>query len=139
MKRILFGLLLFSIALATSCKKTTEQVDDESKIIGKWILKREVYTRIGSATPGSSSNYAANEYIDLQSGGKATVRVDDKITTTVWELLDNGKILFIHPAGSLDLSDDGYEIKTLTANSLVLSKKELTPAPGYELLIYLEK
>ncbi|MBE7170167.1 MAG: hypothetical protein INR73_06235 [Williamsia sp.] len=140
MKSVLLSLFC-SVFLFLSCSKSkdTAEVKAESQLIGKWYLKKWVANDVsGTGSRPSSGNYNASDYLQFESGGKLTARVDAQLSLATWQLLDNNKKLWIIST-VLDTPDDGYQIKTLNSSSLVLYVKEGTGTSYSEMTIYLEK
>jgi hypothetical protein len=77
--------------------------------------------------------------MQFDRGGKFIIHVDEEIRLSTWRLLEDGKILYITPDGNIDVSEEGYEIKTLTEHSLILYHKEVTGTNSYDITIYLER
>ncbi len=125
MKQLLYATILSAFCLITSCSKTTDQIKVESKLLGKWMLKSWTGNDlIGTQNRTSSGSYKSGEYMQFESAGQFIILVDNKITQSLYKMLDDNKTLYIVPAGGIDVPDDGYEIKTLTDHSLVLYWKE---------------
>ena len=126
MKQLTLAGMFSIILLMTACSKTTDEIKVESKLTGKWMLKRwSGNDLIGSQNRPSSGTYEVGEYMQFESGGQFIILVDNKITQSYYKLLDNNTRLYIVPANGIDIPDDGYEIKTLTDHTLVLYWKEL--------------
>jgi hypothetical protein len=139
MKRMLLLTVLSVVTLLTSCKKSSQETEAGSRLMGKWTLKNDVTTYFnGIQVVTNTSNFEPNEYMQFEPGGKFLIRVDEEITQSSWKLLDNDKTLYITPVGDLDVPDDGYEIKTLNDHNLVLYWKEAGTS-AYSVTINLER
>ena len=140
MKSVLFSLIC-SVILFTSCNKNkdTAEIKTESQLVGKWYLKKWVSNDVsGTGSRPGTGSYDAGDYLQFEPGGKLTARVDRRLSTAAWQLLDNNKKLWIIST-VLDTPDDGYLIKTLTGSNLVLYAKEGSGTSYSEMTIYLEK
>jgi hypothetical protein len=121
-----------------SCKKSDKT--DENTLTGKWMLDR--YTSketFANDTRNSDDTYAPGEYLQFDGKGKCTAYVDDELSTTTYELLDNGKTLLIHDNGLLDLPDAGFTIQKLTSSELELYSVEIDNTTKYEITIFLTR
>lgn len=140
MKNVRFALLFLCTCWLASCSKSTDEIKTESALIGKWSLKREISTRVNGAYSQKDTGYFdPGEYLQFVSGGQLIARVDNQTSQSYWKLLDENKTLWIEDNGSLDVPENGYEIKTLNSTNLILYAKEGTSANYYDVTIYLEK
>lgn len=134
---LLTGLLSIGVFLASCDKdKDNQELSAESKLLGKWSFKSYVYW---DGTQSQTHTYPPGQYLQFETGGKLTAKVDNAITYSAWQLLDEGKTLFIQDNGTLDVPENGYEIKTLTETSLVLFGNEANAPAAEGTTVYLEK
>ncbi len=132
-----FLLMLVALVFFTACKK--DDAPSENKIIGKWMLDKAVSVGVSSGSPYNETDiFDAGDYLNFKADGTCTAVVEGSLSTTVWELLDNNRLLIVDN-GVLDVSDTGYDIKELTNNSLQLYVKEAFGADYGEVTIYLKK
>ncbi len=127
-------LLLLSVLVFSSCKKEkdSEELTTERKLIGKWYLKSFTYLN-------QTNQYTDGEYLIFESGGKLTANTDNIITYSTWDLLDEGKTLFIVDNGTLDVPNNGFKIKSITKTTMVLYGLEAGDPPSSAVTINLEK
>lgn len=138
MRRLSYFLLALTITSLHSCKKSSSS--SELGIIGKWSLVRwtsKQTTGTGIRTDGDK--YNSGDYLEFYSDGKCIARIDNELSTTTYELLDNQKTLWLRDNGKLDTPDDGYEIKRMTGNDLELYSKETEASVTYETTIFLDR
>ena len=133
-------LLLMSIVLLASCSKSTPTSTTQLKLIGKWDLKSFVAKDfLGTEPRSTSGNYRPGDYIQIELDGTCYFKLNNVVTKTTWKLLNDEKTIFFEEAGSLDLSEDGYEIVKLDDNDMELLAREGTGQYISEVTLYLEK
>jgi len=122
MKKSLIMLVMFGFTLLASCsKEKNDEVNIESKLLGKWQLK----TAVADNNQIDPEVFLPGDYLQFERDGKLTLHVDDATAYATWYLSDGGKTLFILSNDDiLEPPKDGYEIKTLTNNTLVLYARE---------------
>jgi hypothetical protein len=134
-----FAFLCVLISLTGfSCKKSDKT--DAATLTGKWNLDR--YTSketFGTNSRNYDDNYAPGEYLQFDGNGKCIAYVDGDLSTTTYEILDNGKTLWIRDNGVLDLPDAGFTIQKLTSNELELYSLEVENTSKYEITIFLKR
>jgi hypothetical protein len=103
-------------------------------IIGKWTLEKTIYKQ-GTTTitePGSAGDFAQFDTNGKFSGNIFTSNAG--VVTSTWEIIDN-KIIKIKSNDEVDFPPSGFEIKTLTSNSLMVYAKR----DNIEATFYLKK
>ncbi|RYY22126.1 MAG: hypothetical protein EOO04_16545 [Chitinophagaceae bacterium] len=138
--RRFFGLLIMMLVLAsTACKKSDDN-KSEDNLTGKWNLNRWVVKEVAANnTWNDSDTYDPGQYLQFDGSGKCVAFVDGELSNTTYELLDNGKTLWIKENNTLDLPAAGFTIQKLTSKELELYSKETDASSTYEITIYLNK
>lgn len=127
MRNLKFLLLLF-IALAfvgTSCRKdkpqkpdTPAQIEAKSKIIGKWYIKKVIFTRDAEPNaPAENTSFNETQFLDFKSDLTITFSYSVKNGTFTYTFDETAKTLITSSP------NDVYTVITLTDTDLVLSKR----------------
>ncbi|MBC7913192.1 MAG: hypothetical protein H7Y07_03625 [Pyrinomonadaceae bacterium] len=149
MKNLKILLLLFSLATfgVVGCKKdspaepsketpdTQAQAEAKTKVIGKWYIKKAVYTYKSDGHNDTYANYDNTQFYDFKTDGTLVISFVKKQGT-------NYTYKFNEDAGTLSIftpfPDDVYKIKVFTGTSLII-EKEHTIAPAMTEEITLSK
>lgn len=129
MKRTLF-LSLVVVLILSACKKKNEEV--VISLQGKWIAETEVYKEYDNSTLTYTYTYPFDKTtFDFQNNNNLLITDDYGIETFPYTIQNGTTVTF---------AGDTYEIKNLTAKSVVLYyREEYAPGNYMEYFINLKK
>ncbi|QNA45067.1 hypothetical protein [Lacibacter sediminis] len=129
MKRTLL-LSLVVVLILSACKKKNEEVI--ISLQGKWTAESDVYKEYNNSTLTSTYTYTYEKTtFDFQSNNNLLIK-DEYGTETLPYTIQNGT--------TVTFAGDTYEIKNLTAKSVVLYyREEYAPGEYMEYFINLKK
>jgi hypothetical protein len=124
----------FLVCLFPACKKPDTQapLTTEQKLQAKWQL--DTYAEndhFSGADHVQNLTGGANDYLDFRSDGKVYVSLFGIKDTSIYALSGDTKIVI-----------DGavvYDIKTLTANSLIMYQKDISGSDFFEQTFTMKK
>lgn len=126
MKKIITLMAVATIltCIAPACKKNDVQQTPLQKLQAKWFLVTDVYNdHYSGADHTTTLTGTANDYAEFKTDGNVFSSVSGYTNTTPYNLINDTK---------LKIDTDTYDIKTLTANSLVLYIKTLYGGTDYD-------
>jgi hypothetical protein len=133
MKNLKLTVLLFAALTVSlsSCRKsrspqeevekpeTQAQIAAKSKIVGKWYIKKAVFTYPNNPTPRVYTEYDQTQFYEFKSDGSVSVSYVEKQGNFSYKFSEDAQALGLytpHP-------NDTYKVKLLTETDLILEKE----------------
>ncbi|HEX8277701.1 MAG TPA: hypothetical protein VF540_03370, partial [Segetibacter sp.] len=125
---IKIAIVLLSGSLILACKKNDDNNNNNSAILeklkGKWTVNNyttnQYYSNSSHLTTISVN---PGDYIEFSTDGKLYIRLFSSVDTLAYSIVPNNRIVFDYI--------DTFDIKTLTANQLVLTNKKADSEQSY--------
>lgn len=129
--RLLLVLVAMLAIGLTSCRKngptdekeaskdTQAQIEAKSKIVGKWYIKKVVFTYPTNSNPDVYTGYDNTQFYDFKSDGTVVISYVEKQGAFNYVFSENALTLSLfnpHP-------NDVYKVKALTSTELVIEKE----------------
>lgn len=121
------AMICLACLLLQNCKKaeTESQTQAQDKLLGKWNLISELTNNFyNGASHYTTYPFAAGDYVEFRSDGKYIEFKSSQSSTYSWGRVNDLKIWLLFPGNE-------YELRSMTATSVQLYKKEVYSATEY--------